>query len=547
MKKLITFLSVPVVLAAAWGGTSWYVGQQTETTLKQLIEQQNQSSSAGVKQELVSYEKSAFGAKAITKLTFEMPPLKEMIGEVQFINDIKNGPIFANGVGMARVKTTLDMESLSADKRQPLTTAFDGKPPFEANTLIGFGGGTSYDVTVNPAKFAQDGSSVTFDGAQLTGDATAEMLGKFTLHMGKVEGKEANSQFTVPSADMNGNITGLVAGQALGTFDVKVPQVSVLAEGTTEPFIFDLNVKTASDIKNNELEGNVIVQMDNIKGVKDALSKVQYTVDVKGMNADGLKEIGTLQADMQNAVDQMTWNADAMETLEGQKKQQELMDKISKTGEQMLNTVFSKVLKTDKSQMHLNFAAESAKGKANADVNLVYAGTGTPDMMQLATYGANDWAKMVKGKLLLDIDKGILPEGAEMMVTPVVQQGFLVQDGDKFKGELNLAGETVTLNGKQMPFTDLLQQFLPGMGAANAGNATLSPKAGSDLGIPDDLMQKMQKEGMTPEVMQMLEESDDVSPETLKMLKELQQMQPDVQAGKLPEDVAPAAGDAGKK
>lgn len=547
MKKLITFLSVPVVLAAAWGGTSWYVGQQTETTLKQLIEQQNQSSSAGVKQELVSYEKSAFGAKAITKLTFEMPPLKEMIGEVQFINDIKNGPIFANGVGMARVKTTLDMESLSADKRQPLTTAFDGKPPFEANTLIGFGGGTSYDVTVNPAKFAQDGSSVTFDGAQLTGDATAEMLGKFTLHMGKVEGKEANSQFTVPSADMNGNITGLVAGQALGTFDVKVPQVSVLAEGTTEPFIFDLNVKTASDIKNNELEGNVIVQMDNIKGVKDALSKVQYTVDVKGMNADGLKEIATLQADMQNAVDQMTWNADAMETPEGQKKQQELMDKISKTGEQMLNMVFSKVLKTDKSQMHLNFAAESAKGKANADVNLVYAGTGTPDMMQLATYGANDWAKMVKGKLLLDIDKGILPEGAEMMVTPVVQQGFLVQDGDKFKGELNLAGETVTLNGKQMPFTDLLQQFLPGMGAANAGNATLSPKAGSDLGIPDDLMQKMQKEGMTPEIMQMLEESDDVSPETLKMLKELQQMQPDVQAGKLPEDVAPAAGDAGKK
>ena len=197
--------------------------------------------------------------------------------------------------------------------------------------------------------------------------------------------------------------------------------------------------------------------------------------------------------------------------------------------------------------MHLNFAAESAKGKDNADVNLVYAGTGTPDMMQLATYGANDWAKMVKGKLLLDIDKGILPEGAEMMVTPVVQQGFLVQDGDKFKGELNLAGETVTLNGKQMPFTDLLQQFLPGMGAANAGNATLSPKAGSDLGIPDDLMQKMQKEGMTPEIMQMLEESDDVSPETLKMLKELQQMQPDVQAGKLPEDVAPAAGDAGKK
>ncbi len=43
MKKLVTLLSVPVVLLVAWGGTSWYVGQQTETSLKQFIEQQNQA------------------------------------------------------------------------------------------------------------------------------------------------------------------------------------------------------------------------------------------------------------------------------------------------------------------------------------------------------------------------------------------------------------------------------------------------------------------------------------------------------------------------
>lgn len=537
MKKLITFLSVPVVLAAAWGGSSWYVGQQAENSLKQFIEQQNQQSSAGgVKQSLVSYEKSVLGAKAITKMTFEAPPFKELIGEVQFVNEIKHGPIFLNGVGLSRIHTTLDMDALPAEKRQALNTAFAGKPPIEAHTTIGFGGGSSYDVVMNPLKMTEAGSTISVDGAQLAGQASADMVGDFTLHIGKVEGKEGNSQFTMPSADASGDVKGMVAGQALGTFDLKVPQVSILAEGTTEPFLFDLSVKTASDIKDNELEANVVMQLDNIKGVKDAISKVQYTVDLKGMSADGLKEISALQAEMQNAMDQMSWNADAMETPEGQKKQQELMDKVSSTGEKMLSTAFSKVLKTDKSQLHVKIDADSPKGKANADMDLLYVGKGAPDMMQLASYSAVDWAKMVKGKVLLNLDKGILPEGTEMMVEPAIQQGLLVKDGEKFKGELLLGDGNLTLNGKQLPLDEVLSQFLPatGVGAAPA----LTPESGNDMGIPEDIMQKIQQEGMTPEVMQLLEESDDVPPETLEMFKQLQQIQNDVQTGKLPEDDA---------
>ena len=159
-----------------------------------------------------------------------------------------------------------------------------------------------------------------------------------------------------------------------------------------------------------------------------------------------------------------------------------------------------------------------------------------PDMMQLASYSAVDWAKMVKGKVLLNLDKGILPEGTEMMVEPAIQQGLLVKDGEKFKGELLLGDGNLTLNGKQLPLNEVLSQFLPaaGMGAA----PTLTPEAGNDMGIPEDIMKKIQQEGMTPEIMQLLEESDDVPPETLEMFKQLQQIQNDVQTGKLPEDDA---------
>ena len=512
MKKLITLLSVPVVLAVAWAGSSWYIGRQAQTTLQQFIDQQNQQgSTGGVHYELVSYEKSALGAKAITKLVFEMPPLKEMVGEVQFINEVKNGPIFLDGLGVARIHTTLDMDALPTDTRQKLTTAFEGKPPFEANTVLGFGGSNHYDVAVNPAKWTADGTSATLAGAHLQGSATQDMKGEFDMTVDKVEVKEASSQFVMPSMTAKGDIKDVIAGQALGEFEITAPQVSVLAEGTTEPFVFDAKLTSDSDIKDNELAANVVVTLDNMKGIKDALTKAQYSFDVKGLNADGLKEIGAMQTEMQNAVDQIDWNAEALDTPEGQRKQQELMDKVNQSSEKMLGILFSNVLKTDKSQLHVNVVAENAKGKGNADLNLVYAGTTPPDTNQLLTYSALDWLKMMKGKLLVNLDKGILPAGTEMMLLPAVEQGFLVQNGEKYNSELTLAGDSVTLNGKPVPLDGLAQLVAPGAGmsagAAGMGAGGADP---ADMGIPDDLMQKIQQEGLTPEVMQLLEESDDV-------------------------------------
>ena len=142
---------------------------------------------------------------------------------------------------------------------------------------------------------------------------------------------------------------------------------------------------------------------------------------------------------------------------------------------------------------------------------------------------------MVKGKLLVNLDKGILPAGTEMMLLPAVEQGFLVQNGDKYNSELTLAGDSVTLNGKPVPLDGLAQLVAPGAGmstgAAGMGAGGADP---ADMGIPDDLMQKIQQEGLTPEVMQLLEESDDVPRETVDMMKQLQQMQSDVKAGNLP-------------
>ncbi len=530
MKKIATLLSVPVVLLAAWGGSSWYIGQQTEASIRQLIDQQNQQMAGrGVKQELVSYEKSAFGAKAVSKLKFDVPPLNEAIGEVQFVNDIQNGPVFFGGgsavqFGMSRMTTHLDMAALDDEKRQALKTAFAGQEPFIGHTVVGFSNTGTYNFSMNPLKLDESGTALTIDGANLSGAYSQDMTGTINMHVGKLEMKEPTSKLEIPSMDVEGNVTGVLAGQALGQFSVKAPQVSVLAEGTTKPVVFDMALKSNSDVKDHEASGSVEFTADNIQGVNDALTRAALKLDFSGLNEDGLKEFGELQAEMQNTLNQTEWNADAMETPEGQKKQQELMQKVSETSNQMVGLLFSKVLKTGKSRLHNVVSAESPKGKFNSDIDLTYTGQGAPGMTELVSFGPNDWAKIMQGKVTLDADKAMLPEGTEMLLTPLEQQGLLKVDGAKLKSEAILAGDNVTLNGKQMSFADFLTLLAPDTGAASAPEGAVGGDA-ADLGIPQDLMDKIQKEGLTKENMQLLEESDDVPKETVDMFKQLQQLQ----------------------
>lgn len=547
MKKIVTLLSVPVVLLAAWGVTSWYIGQQTEASVRQFVDQQNQQFAAsGVSQELVSYEKSAFGAKAVSKFKFDTPPLNEVIGEVQVINDIQNGPIFFGGgspvqFGVSRITSHLDMDSLDEEQRQALKAAFAGQAPVSGHMVLGFSGTTAYNYHLNPLKLDEKGVVLSLDGADLSGDYSEGMKGRFTMQVGKLALNEPDSKLEMPSMTVDGNMTGMLAGQALGQFSVKAPQVSVLVAGTTVPVVFDMNLNTNSDVKDHEASGSVEFSADNIQGVDDALTRATVKLDFSGLNEEGLQKFGAVQADMQNALNQVEWNADAMETPEGQKKQQELMQKVSESGEEMVGLLFGQVLKTGKSRLHNVVKAESPKGTFNADIDLTYTGQGAPGVTELASFGPNDWAKMMQGKITLDADKAMLPAGTELMLGPLESQGLLKVDGAKIKSEAILAGDNVTLNGQQMSFADFWHLIAPDRSAAMQG----SDADAANLGIPPDLMEKIQREGLTQENMQLLEESDDVPKETLEVFRQLQQMQSGLQEGQ--DEAKPDSKDARKE
>lgn len=530
MKKL-AFAAIPLALLAAWGGVTWYISSTSEDVIRQYLEAQNQHTAAsGIRQELVSYEKGLFRSKAITKVVLE----GITDDGLQLTNRITHGPLLFGGkslfaVGMAKVDTELDLEALSAELRESLKTAFAGKPPAEATTIIGFGGGSTYNVTVNPFKIDDNGVQFSMDALQFNGDATADMTGKFAASGGKFTAKSPNGSASIPGLKMDGNITGFVAGQMLGTLNLDMPGIHIEAAGTTVPTRFDLKLHNHSEVQNDLVSGKLDLQANNIQGVDDTFTKLQLDMRVDGLALEGLQEIQKLQTELQTAQGKLDWSPEALETPEGQQQQEAFARQIEEMGGKVVETLFNKTLQADKSRIQLTLQGEGNKGKLNGNIDLTYTGQGKPDLAALANYTADDWGKLLKGKLSLDADKGILPEGTEMALMPAQEQGFLKLDGNKITSLIELQGETVNINGKQMRFGELFQ----GLGAPSSPIPNATEGAGENsLGIPPDLMKKLEEEGPTPELIQLLEESDDVSPETVEMIKQLQQLAPQEGPGK---------------
>ena len=375
MKKIVTLLSIPVVLAVVWGGASWYIGQQTETLVKDQMAKSNELlAKSGVKQELVSYEKGLTGSKAITKIKFDNPMLAESFGDLQIVNEIQNGPIFFGGgsgisTGLSRWRTTLDTQVLPAETQQKIKEIFEARPPFEASTIVGFGNTASYVINVNPAIVKENGETVlsvagvTAEGVSDTQDFTGTMH----LQMGKLVAGSAAENLTIPALDAKADVKGMIATQMLGTVDIKAPQVAIQTAGLPEPATFDASIQTDTQQQNNDVNSKLALKADNIniKGLPNSLTSASYTVDMQGLNVAGLEEIGKIQGELQNLQSQIDWNAEAMETPDGQKKQQEIIAQMGQISEKLLNTIFAKVLQSDKTQVHQALNLVNQKGKIN--------------------------------------------------------------------------------------------------------------------------------------------------------------------------------------
>lgn len=521
MKKIFYFVLFVVVLVVLWAVASVLIGNKTETVLQQQLQQANTlTATDGIQQELVSYDKSFFGATAVTRLKVDTVGL-DVFDEVQFIHRIKNGPVlFHDGVQLAAShwQSELDLSSLDEASRDAVQTAFAGKTPVQIDTVLNLDETADYQGVINPLNWESDAGGVirlaeaTFNGSH---DLTVNG-GPFALNVTQLELRDSELRLAIPALQAQGSASAQL-DQLQGDFNLEASQVSILPAGMTDAISFNVALNSKAEVVGAFLQGDLelaVTEMQQVPRVQTINWKMQY----EGINADGMKAVNRLQAKMHNLEQQLLFNQDEqIELPEGQTQGMALLTEIQQVAGELVDTVFNQALQADKSQLIQALTVSGEQGQLQADATLRYAGTDqTMSLDRLMFFEAKDWGALVRGTVNVVADKALLGDEAAVLLGTALAQGGITEADKAYQMALNLLGEQVEINGKTVPFAALPSKFLPQMPA-------LAPREGID--VPDDIMEQIEQQGLTPEIMQQLEESDDVSPETLKLLKQLQQMQ----------------------
>ncbi len=519
MKKLfISLLILLVLLLGGWLGVSWWFGQQAEGYVRDYL-QRPIDANQGLTQELVHYERSLLSSTVVSRLKSTNPLLGEWLDDVQFVSTIKHGPVLMGegGVqfGLLDWDTQLDRDSMDAETKALYEQAFAGQDALKkAHALIGFDRVAHYQMALNPLdRETETGGRLKLTDLNITGAYNAGVKsGSYTFKTGAFEWSDGQSGFSASGIEGNGTHEP----DGLETLSMKMPAVSIQTLDSAENITFDTEIEVKGSEQDGFVQGVSRLKLSNLQGIDNGLKRLDLTMDMAGLNRAGLQEVQQLQEKMESLQAQLFGNMAQTEVPEGQQQMGELVTELQATTDQMFKAIFERVLVADRTQLKYDLDMDMNEGTVKSTGDLKFAGSQDAlSMESLFMYGPADWGKLLRGTVKLVADKTALPEELQLFLAYPVQAKGIIETANQYSLDLNLQGEQLELNGMSIDLNNIMDYFMLDfdVGAAQSG-----------ADIPDDLMQRMEEEGFTPELLQQLEESDDVSEETLQLLKQLQQM-----------------------
>ncbi|WP_346100584.1 YdgA family protein [Pseudomonas veronii] len=282
-KPAVVLLGFVVAVGVVSAGGAWYTGKQLEPVLQTAIQDANkelQRSMAGVDGsldlELVSLERGFFSSTAHYRLKAQgsffgkQNPNPELL----FVDHIEHGPLpFSRLVSfkwlpvMATSHSALEKNATS----EKWFAAAKDVSPLKGVFNMGYNRSVNGNLELLPLEFKDDTSSVSFSGANLDIDSTAE--GK------KVKADGYMNSLKVVVVDANGapfdvEFAGLTVASNVekSTFGFYTGQNTIELTDTKLTFgpqkavltLKGFEQKDSSDIKDNNMDGRVDYKIDEI-------------------------------------------------------------------------------------------------------------------------------------------------------------------------------------------------------------------------------------------------------------------------------------------
>jgi uncharacterized protein YdgA (DUF945 family) len=526
MKKLIGFLLTLLILAVAvWGGATWFVAQQTEEKIQAYIQQTGQLSDGSINQELISYEPVSFTkAKAVTVFKTGIPMIDEILADAKLIMNVTHGPVVMTNEGsvefaLSRWDSELDLTQLDDEAQAELSALFGDQVPVKGHLLLGYDQKANYTMKVSPINKQDELGAFSMAGAEMTGQTKiSEPVGPAKLTVGEIYLKSPDMEATIPGLTADLDITGYIGSQMLGTADIQAQGIKLSPADGSGDVSFDLLAQSDSRNEQGALAGNTHFELQNIQEPSQTLSNAKLDVLFNGFSVDGVNEMTQLQAELSNLQNQLMWNMEATQNPEGQDKMMELVGQMQDVSQRMLQVLFEKVLIAGQSQIDGQLQLTGGKGDTDLDLTVVYTGSKEPITMDQLMMG--NTTPLIQA-ISLAVDgksaKSMLSDELKMIMSMGELQGILQSTDTAYELKGSLTDGQVVLNGKNMTFDEFVSLFAPSEEEMAAQAEAMS--------IPADIERRIQEEGLTPEVMQILEESEDIDPALLEQLRELSKMQ----------------------
>ncbi|MBE8601887.1 YdgA family protein [Pseudomonas cyclaminis] len=320
-KPAVVLLGFVVAVGVVSAGGAWYTGKQLEPVLQTAIQNANkelQTSMAGVDGtvalELVSLDRGVFSSTAHYRLKGQGSVFGEdnPNPELLFVDHIEHGPLpFSRLVTLKwlPVMATSHYELEKNATTEKWFAAAKDVSPLKGVANIGYTRSVNGNVEFLPLEFKDETASVSFSGANLNFDSTAEgqkvkadgFMNSFKVagQDGKGEHFEAELSGLTIASNLEKSTFGFYTGQnTVELTDSKFtfgPQKAVL---TVKGF----EQKDSSETKDNNLAGRVDYKIDEIGYQGKPVGSAALAVSMKNVDIPAMLVLTKLYQDKMQPV-----------------------------------------------------------------------------------------------------------------------------------------------------------------------------------------------------------------------------------------------------
>lgn len=430
MKKLLTIL----VIAGALLASPYFIGQQTETKIRDMYAQMSDYPSYEL--EITEYHQGWFGSRLTATFTMPIAAADDLgIEHLSFTlqQEIQHGPLLwkYNGLGFG-----LNDSSTQIKLDQDMLALLPADLNIADNNLqiighIGFNGSVQSIVKLSPFSMLIDEAKLEIKGAEFT--SSVAMDGAMTFAgswQGLTISEDQQTLVELKQLTVSG-VQQLIRGElfsptALTTGDFFVHMAQFSVAGPTPDTVInieDLSITGASQENDGLLLIDVLFNAENIDAMAQQFNDFNYQITMKNLDVDVFQEVQRVMLEIQELPEQQ--QAMALMQLQA-----------------LLPKLIAKAPEFNITQLGIN----TEDGEVSSDLNIKF---------DQSIYDANNPMSMI---LAVDANaKGHAPQafferiGMATDVDGMLDQNILVKDNDNVSFNFTFKNGQALLNGMPIP------------------------------------------------------------------------------------------------